>query len=294
MDHKEPVVISASRRTDLPAYYTPWLLERLREGRCRYRHPFTGRSHEVLLTPDAVRAIVFWSKNMGPLLPHLDSIARLYPVVCHLTITGYPRLLEPGAPPAEQAIEQALTISGRYGPERVLWRFDPVIITPASPWDRIEASFRQIASRLEGATSRCYFSFVHLYGTVRRRLARQGIAYVEPSLSERVERSQALAAIAREHGISLLSCCGDDLVQGLVGKARCVDPEVLVAAGAQAEPPIRPAATRHECGCYRSTDIGAYGTCRSGCVFCYAGDLRPPRPTAGGGDELGACATLQD
>jgi len=268
-----PRVISASRRTDIPALYTPWLLARLREGRCRYFHAFARKWFEVDLRPEAVRAIVFWSKNLAPLLPHLGRVAEDYPFYCHLTITGYPSTLEPGSPPRDQAVAQAHDVARRFSPEHVIWRFDPVIFTAWTGQEWVASAFARLAAELEGATRRCYFSFVQRYGKVRRRLEAAGIGATEPSLAEQRESALRLAEIAQGHGMTLHSCCGDvGLLGGPIQEGHCIDPDVLAAVGACPGPRLRPAPSREGCGCYQSIDIGAYDTCTAGCVFCYATD----------------------
>lgn len=266
----EPQVISASRRTDIPAYYAPWLLRRLKEGRCRYYHVFERRWHEVDLTPAAVRAIVFWSKNLAPLVPHLDRIARDYPFTCHLTITAHPRLLEPGAPPPEDAIGQAREVARRFTPGHILWRFDPIVITETSPRRGVVERFTRLADALAGATRVCTYSFVQEYRKVNARLAALGVAFEEVPLADQHDLALELADVAQGRGIDLRACCTQAPPGGRIAQARCIDPVLLAAVGMRPSPQLRRAATRKGCGCFRSVDIGAYDTCPSGCLFCYA------------------------
>ncbi|MBP7558960.1 MAG: DUF1848 domain-containing protein [Armatimonadetes bacterium] len=266
----EPRVISASRRTDIPAHYTPWLLRRLREGRCRYFHVFDRQWHEVDLRPEAVRAIVFWSKNLGPLLPHLDGIAGDYPFTCHLTITGHPPLLEPTAQPPEETVRQAREVARRYSPHHVLWRFDPIVITDATPLHGVVERFTRLADALAGATRICSYSFVQEYRKVNARLSALGMAFEEIPLDTQHELVLELAEIAQQREIELRACCVPAPPGGRIPQARCIDPKVLAAVGMKPGPDLKRAATRQGCGCYRSVDIGAYDTCPSGCVFCYA------------------------
>ena len=265
-----PRVVSASRRTDNPAHYTPWLLNRLSAGFCRYRNAFTGKWLEVDLRPEAVAALVLWTKNLGPVLPDLDSIGARYPFLCHLTVTGYPPSLEPGSPPSETAIAQARTVAARWSSAHVLWRFDPIILTPETPWAWIEPRFRVAARGFEGVTTRCYTSIACAYGKVTRRLAAAGVEWEAPPADQAAEIAVRLAEIAGEHGISVYSCCTPGLVVGSVQWARCIDPTALEAISARLTARLRRAPTRAGCGCYASVDIGAYDTCPSGCLFCYA------------------------
>lgn len=266
----EPHVISASRRTDIPAYYVPWLLRRLQEGRCRFFHVFERRWHEVDLRPEAVRAIVFWSKNLAPLLPHLETIGRDYPFTCHLTITGHPHFLEPAGPPPEEAVRQARAVARRFSHNHIMWRFDPIVITEATPPEEVIGRFTRLADALAGSTRICSYSFVQAYRKVDARLSTLGIAFEELSLEAQHELALRLAEVAAARGIELRACCVRPPPGGGIPRARCIDPEVLRAVGMVSTPPLRRAGTREGCGCYRSIDIGAYDTCPAGCVFCYA------------------------
>jgi hypothetical protein len=173
-------IISASRRTDIPAFYSEWFMNRVREGRVRYANPFSGQVYEVSLRPEDVHSIVFWSKNFQPLepcLPRLEVVG--YDFVFHYTITGLPRVFESSVIPWEKAVLSFRRLSDRYGPKRVMWRFDPIIFSrPCETGshatflgsDFFKKTFERLARRLEGATERCYFSFVALYSKVLRNI----------------------------------------------------------------------------------------------------------------------------
>jgi hypothetical protein len=263
-------VISASRRTDIPAHYTPWLLERLAAGRCRVFHAMGHRWLEVDLRPEAVAAIVLWSKDLAPLLPHLPAVAAEYAFACHLTITGHGRVLEPGSPPWEEAVRQARAVAALFSPDHLVWRFDPVVLTEVTPAVEVAARFRRLCRALEGATTRCVMSYVCVYGKVRRRLAARAIDLREQSVEERIGLALELQATAREHGMVLSACCTEGLLEAGIPTAHCIDPEQLRLVGARLDAPLRRAPSRPGCGCYASIDIGMYDTCPTGCVFCYA------------------------
>lgn len=264
-------IISASRRTDIPAFYMPWLMNRLRAGTVSYPNPFNGQVHTVSLRPEHVHSIVFWSKYYGPFLPHIDALqAGGYRFVCHYTITGAPRALEPRVPDWLQAAMALRQLAKRTSPRHVLWRFDPIVFT-----DELDAAFylgrfRSLTRALEGATERCYFSFAVFYGKVQRRLGQQGIRAHDPPLDEKRALVAALAEIAGEHGITLYACCQDDLVDERIHKAHCVDGDLLAELFPDRPPVTTPRPTRDGCGCLASRDIGMYDTCAYGCVYCYA------------------------
>jgi hypothetical protein len=283
-------IISASRRTDLPAHYTDWLLARLAAGYCLVRNPFNQRQTRVSLAPADVDGIVFWTRNPQPLLPHLPGLrARGYHGYFQLTLTPYRAPLEPGAPDPQQAVDRVRALADVLGPDLVVWRFDPLVETTAQPWDWHLERFDALAQALDGATRRCVFSFVNLYRRSRLRLdalaaehgwryryyatapreaalARGGDAFTR---EEMASRAAELAALASARGLRLQSCCGPDWPG--IERARCIDPELLaLARGAPVTAPAHP--SRPGCGCAASIDIGAYETCPRGCgaSYCYA------------------------
>lgn len=266
-----PQIISASRRTDIPAFYMPWFMQRVRAGVARCLHPFNGQVLEISLRPEHVHSIVFWTKNGRPLLEHTAELDELgYPFCCHFTITGIPPHLEPRVPAWEDAADSFQQLSKRMGAERVWWRFDPILLTPELDAAFYADRFRALAAALEGHTTRCFFSFADLYGKVQRRLARESLAVTEPSLADKKSLAQELARIAAARGMALFSCCNDGVVGAAVGKARCIDAALLsgLFPGRALNSHARP--TRKQCGCSASRDIGMYDTCPHLCIYCYA------------------------
>jgi len=272
-------VISASRRTDIPAFYSDWFMNRIRAGYVCWRNSYSDMTYTVSLRPADVGAIVFRSKNYLPLLPCLDELdSRGYRMLFHFTITGLPRVFEPRVPDLPRLLECARVLSDRYGPEKVLWRCDPILISSVTSAEYYLTRFEELAAGLEGLTKRCYFCFPIYYESVLRntgRLRREtGIECYDPPRDEHLQLATALAEIAAEHGIEMLSCCGDYLVGGRIKKAHCIDAELLHRLypdkiGFLAAHPVR-----EECGCAECVDIGAYDTCLHGCVYCYANTSR--------------------
>ena len=268
-------IISASRRTDIPAFYAEWFMNRIHAGYVRWQNPFSGVPYTVSLSPEDVSAIVFWSKNYSPLLPHLDELDRLvYGMVFHFTITGLPRLFEPLVPDLDELLESARLLASRYGPDALLWRYDPVVISNTTPPEHHMRRFREIAAGLEGLTKRCFFSFAIFYNKVLKNTARlkdeAGIECTQITINEQLHIAAALGDIAAEHGIEMYSCCGAHLVDGRIMRAHCVDGELLQRLFPDKIGSVPKHPTRKQCGCYESTDIGAYNTCPHGCVYCYA------------------------
>ena len=268
-------VISVSRRTDIPAFYSEWFINRIRDGYVRWVNPFSRLVHTISLRPEDVMAFVLWSKNYAPLLPHLDELdERGYRMLFHFTINGLPRIFEPRVPDAEEIVDCAQTLSRHYKNDAVLWRYDPVLISSVTDRQYHVNRFRELCAALEGAVKRCYFSFVVFHNKVRRNAAvlhgETGIVLHDLPIDDRIEIANALADMAFEHGIEMLSCCGDYLVGGRIKKAHCTDAELLFRLYPDRTRRLVEAPTREGCGCCECTDIGAYDTCAHGCVYCYA------------------------
>lgn len=265
------MIISASRRTDIPAFYSPWLLNRLRAGWALVRNPFNYRQiSEIRLSPAVVEALILWTKNPAPLLPHLDEIEAMgYPVLIHYTITACDRLLEPGLPDVSQRLASFRTLSERLGPERVLWRFDPILLTQAQGVDHCLDRFAALAGALQGLTHQCSISFVSLYAKCRRNLA--GVGLLSPDALIKKELATQLASLAEAHGMRLKACCDEFLLNGCgIEQAHCIDAEQLGAIlGCNLQGRKDPG-QRAGCGCTMSIDIGAYDSCAHGCRYCYA------------------------
>jgi len=231
--------------------------------------------------PQDVGAIIFWSKNYLPFLTILDKIDSIYKkrFAFHFTITGFPEevkeILEPFVPHPSVSIKAAKILADRYGAEKVLWRFDPIIFSNLSSFAERLGTFSKLATSLEGLTRRCYISFIDLYGKVKRKLdniTNSGkMRFIKPKINEQVEFAKRVKEIALEHGIQVYTCC-ENAVGKMSGipKGHCIDADLLskLFPEIQFTDTIHP--TRKECGCYESKDIGTYNTCRHGCVYCYA------------------------
>lgn len=258
--------VSVSRRTDIPAFYAPWFMGRVREGFCLVPNPYDARRFSrVPLSPREAELILFWSKNPAPLLPCLDELdARGYAYAFTFTLTPYGPELEPGLPDAGARVETFERLSQRLGPLRVDWRYDPVLLDARFTVSYHEERFARLCERLAPLTTRCIFSFAdpypHLHGRVRP--APEG---------DMRALAAALARIGSAHGLALETCCERiDLSDLGIAHGACVD------AGRAARILGRPVSAAHDagqrpgCGCVRSVDIGAYDTCPGGCAYCYA------------------------
>lgn len=271
------MIVSASRRTDVPAFYARWLMERLRAGYCLVRNPFNPRQvSRVGLAPDEVDALVLWSKNPAPLLPHLPDLDRRgYRYLFFFTLNDYPAALEPRVPPAAKRVETFRRLADRLGPERVTWRYDPIVVTPATDPAFHEVTVERLARALDGATHRLVLSVVHPYRKTVRRLAGladRGFAFDPATRDAPATRTllERMAAMARSHGITTHACADErDLALLGIRPGRCIDPQLVRSLGGRAAE-TKDRGQREHCGCSPSRDIGTPDTCRHGCTYCYA------------------------
>jgi DNA repair photolyase len=265
-----PQIISASRRTDIPAFYSEWFVNRLKAGSVYVQQPYTRKLFRVSLRPEDVSAIVFWSKNYAPLLNKLDKIEQTTKnLYFHFTITANQEL-ELHTPAYKDAVRDYIFLSQRYSAEQLAWRFDPICLTDKLPFEAYEKRFVQCAERLKGHTRHCIISFAHPYKKTIANLQKYAQqAMLELSEEKKKEYALRLAARAEQYGIRLFACCNDYLVSDSILKARCIDGHALSEIF---KTPLdtRTAASRKECGCAKSTDLGAYDTCAHGCLYCYA------------------------
>jgi len=266
-------IISASRRTDIPAWHAEWFMRNLEAGGVEVKAPYSGKMNTVSLKPGDVLGFVFWSKNYRPLLPHLDKIEAVSRnLYFHFTITGAPPTLEPHSPPFGEAVRDFIHLARRYSPVHVMWRFDPICITDRYSFEKHLEVFKRIAGRLEDHARVCTISFVQTYAKVLRKFKLQSDQAIEElTVGQKQDYSGTLAETAGKVGIRLSACCNDFLLSDRIGKAHCIDENHLAKLwGFPALAPVPYAPTRKECGCTRSVDIGAYGTCGNQCLYCYA------------------------
>ena len=278
-----PVILSASRATDIPAFYADWFMNRLRAGSFQRVNPFNSAQIRTVSVAKA-RVIVFWSKYPAGLWPHLDELDRRgFRYIFQFTLNDYEAEgLEPRAPKLGDRLDLFRRLADRLGPERVVWRLDPLVRTERLGVPEWLGKAERLAAALAGRTRKLVFSFADLagYSAVHRNLARAGIAAREWTREEMAAIARGLAEINQAHGLELATCAEEvDLAAFGVAHNRCVDGqqlarlwpedsalmEFLGSRAARKDP-----GQRQACGCLASTDIGRYGTCPQACVYCYA------------------------
>ena len=276
------MIISASRRTDIPAFYTDWFLRRIAEQYCTVVNPFNPRQvARVSLAPADVDAIVFWTKNARPLIPHLDRLNRLgYRYYFQVTVNGYGERFEPYVPPLEECIKTFCELAAQIGPDKVIWRYDPIVVSNKTAVEYHKERFAYIMERLRPATRRVVVSFVDDYRKAAsqfRQLAREGVEVrLTPGPDEVAELAGFIGRNAVAHGLEAVSCAETfDLQPFGIKRGKCIDDVLLEKLFGIRVGSAKDRSQRPECGCIAAKDIGVYGTCRHGCRYCYAGGLKP-------------------
>lgn len=265
------VILSVSRRTDIPAWYAPWFMNRLRAGFVMVRNPMNPRQvSRIVLTRDVVDCIVFWTKNPIPMMPYLTEIEAMgYPCMMQMTLTGYGPDAEANLPPLAERIKAFRAIAERIGAERMVWRYDPILLSDGYSIDWHADNFACLARALEGCTQRCVLSFLDLYPKIRSRLNAGGFRPCTPEEMRAV--AARIAPIAKDCGIRLQTCAEKiDLAEYGICHGACIDGGLIGSILGFPLDVRRDGNQREECGCVASVDVGAYNTCLNGCAYCYA------------------------
>lgn len=262
------MIISASRRTDIPAFHSEWMMERLREGFVCVRNPFNAHQvSRVSLRQEDAEAIVFWTKDAANMLPCLDELDGMgYRYLFQYTLTPYGMDIEPGVD-KRRALESLLKLSARIGRGRVIWRYDPILLNDEWTEEKQLRVFEKMCMRLEGTSNRCVISFIDLYDSVKR--SAPGIS--APGEAQMRLMAREIAATARKYGMIPSACAEaiDFSGEGLE-KRGCIDETDIGELLGSRIRARRDNTQREACRCVKSVDIGAYDTCRHGCIYCYA------------------------
>lgn len=264
------MIISASRRTDIPRFFSPWFFHRLQEGFVLVRNPMNPRRiSRVSLDPAVVDGLVLWTKDPTPMLGGLAALDP-YAYYFQFTLTAYGPDVEPRLhPKAEGVIPAFRRLADRIGPDRVIWRYDPIFLSARYSADFHRRSFESLARQLAPHTRQCIISFLDEYRNTRRNMAGLSLQPFGPEQQRALAAD--LAAIARGFGLAVNTCAEAlDLSDCGIGRAHCIDGALLSRLAGCPLDLRRDPGQRPACGCVQSIDIGAYDTCPGGCLYCYA------------------------
>jgi DNA repair photolyase len=295
-----PVIISASRATDMPAFYSDWFMSRLRTGYIKWINRFNGGSRYVSF--NKTRAIVFWTKNAQPIMQHLPEIdSREINYYFTYTLNDYePEKLEPKVPPLKQRIDTFKRLSDTIGKGKVVWRFDPLILTNIITVDTLLGKIYEIGRQIHAHTKKLVISFIdiNLYKKVRQNLISVGFGDCKEFTIEAMTGiAKGLQEINKEWNIEMATCAeGADLSVYGIKHNKCIDDELMICqfsndkelmdfleyvpsqegllpfmeTKGKKTKVLKDLGQRKDCGCIPSKDIGQYDTCIHGCLYCYA------------------------
>lgn len=266
------MILSASRRTDIPNYYSDWFYNRIGEGFLYVRNPLNAHQvSRIDLSPEVVDCIVFWTKNPAGMLGRLDELKE-YPYYFQFTLTGYGKDVEPGLPDKRKVLIPTFQkLSGKVGIQKVIWRYDPIFLSRRYTLDYHLKAFEEIAQRLSGYTRKVVISFVDLYVRARRNTA--GLQIETLSDRDMTEIAKHLVAISEKYGMEVESCAESvDLRRVGVRHGSCIDQKLIEEIIGCKLTADKDKNQRAECGCCESVEIGTYNTCKNGCRYCYAND----------------------
>lgn len=263
------MIINTGQRTDIPAFYAKWFMNRIRAGFVLGRNPFNlHQLAQYRLDPRLVDGICFCTKNPSPMIPSLPGLSA-YRQIWHVTITPYGRDIEPFVPPVDEVIRSFHILSKAVGAKCMVWRYDPIFLSDTYTMERHLSAFSHMAEALRGYTESCVFSFIDLYSkTIQNFPEARRVTHEEQQLL-----AQRMAAIAADNGMTLISCAEDPKLGALgVDTHGCLTKEKIERAwGISLKiPPSAGAKARKDCSCLLGHDIGAYNSCVHFCRYCYA------------------------
>lgn len=264
------MILSVSRRTDIPAFYAEWFMERLRQKYVLVRNPFNIHSiSRIPLTPENVDAIVFWTKNSKPIHRYLDEIDNLkYKYYFQYTITPYKKDLEEEVQDKKEIVETFKNLSEKIGSEKVILRYDPVILSDNYTIDFHKKAFARLCDLLAPYTKKIVFSFLDDYKKISKNIKQLNIK--EISAEEMCIMAEYFADTAKKYNLKIESCAEQiDLERFGINHGKCIDNELIekitgykLSVGRDNQ--------RNACGCIKCIDIGEYNTCMHKCLYCYA------------------------
>jgi hypothetical protein len=263
------VVLSVSRRTDIPNYYSEWFFNRIKEGYLYVRNPMNARQiSKITLSPEVVDCIVFWTKNPEPMFGRLDELDT-YKYYFQFTLTGFGNDIEYNVPHKKDMISVFQKLSLKIGKEKVIWRYDPIIFTEKYNPEYHLKAFRQIAEELCGYTSRCVISFVDIYAKNKKSM--RALNSFSLSEDELAAFGREIAFLAGSRDIKVATCAERlDMSPYGIEHNCCIDKELIEKITGCKLKADKDKNQRKECGCIQSIEVGTYNTCKNGCKYCYA------------------------
>lgn len=262
------MILSVSQRTDIPAFYSEWFINRLKAGFVYVRNPYQPQmiSH-ITLNPDVVDAIAFLTKDATNLYPYLDSIDELgYQYFFHYTITPYFNDIERNVRNKKDIMLNFIRISKKIGKEKMIWRYDPILLNDVYTLDYHKDTFEKMCKSLAPYTSQCIISFIDIYQKVKRHTNLK-----ELTKEEMEWIGENFSVIAKKYHIHLSTCAEKiDLTKYGITSGACFDRKQIEKIINYPLKPVKEARAREFCYCMPTVDIGQYDSCYHNCSYCYA------------------------
>lgn len=264
------MILSVSRRTDIPNYYSDWFFKQISRGYLYVRNPMNNHQvSKIDINTNDIDCMVFWTKNPKNMIPRLDELKE-YPYYFQFTLTPYGKDIEPGLPAKrEELIDTFITLSDKIGKERVIWRYDPILINNNYTLEYHIATFYEMAEALSGYTEKVVISFIDSYAKIKKNMKELKTKDMETIDIKTIARE--FGKIAFEHNLDIETCAElIDLDEFGIGHGRCIDDNLINRITGTKLNIGNDKNQRKECGCVQSIDVGAYNTCKNGCKYCYA------------------------
>jgi len=263
------LILSVSRRTDIPAFYLEWFFNRLKEGYVLVRNPMNYHQvSKINISPKVIDCIVFWTKNPTAIIEKLHFLEN-YKYYFQITVNPYDETIERNVPLKKEVIDSFKDLSGRIGKEKTVWRYDPIILTDKINLDYHFKCFELLSSELEGYADSCIISFVDSYKKIERNMRGIDSNVIDDNAMRKI--GEKFVEIAHRHNIKVKTCCEKiDLSSVGIGHSKCIDDMLISKIIGQNIIVDKDKNQRDICGCISSIDIGAYNSCQHFCRYCYA------------------------
>ena len=270
------MIISASRRTDIPAFYSDWFMNQIEDHCFLTKNPYNGTIYKHDVSPELVDCIVFWTRNASKMLKkgHFHKLKKMgYNFYFQYTITGFDKSLEKNTLNTFKAIDNINALAEEFGGDKIIWRFDPIFITETLTVKELLRIHNKIASLLHPDINKNVISFLDYYQKVGYNLNKEGIKSKDILKDKNLlnELLIGLSNTALQYGLDI-STCAENIDLGLfnISSSKCIDPDLIKDLFDIDIKEKKDKGQRKECGCCKSIDVGAYDTCVHGCSYCYA------------------------
>ena len=264
------MILSVSRRTDIPSYYSDWFFNRIKEGYLYVRNPMNiHQVSKIDITPNTVDCIVFWTKNPQPMFKRLDELCN-YNYYFQFTLTGYGHDIEPNIPnKIFQMIPIFQELSKKIGKERIIWRYDPILLNSSYTIEYHLKAFESIAKDLHNFTNKVVISFIDMYPKITTNMKQCNVKTLEHS--DMIYLATEFKKIATKYHLEIESCAEKiDLESIGISHGHCIDQKLIEEIIGCKLLGNKDKNQRIECGCFESVEVGSYNTCKNGCKYCYA------------------------